>query len=215
MVLIKLNIFNLPIDIEFTPSVKILMKRKITEHKEEIQMKNILIISSSPRRNGNSDLLCDEFMKGALEAGNDVEKVFLADKKINVCLGCGACYGTSRCVQNDDMADLLEKMVKADVIVLATPVYFYSMAGQLKIFIDRCVPRYTEMANKEFYYIMTAADTNRKMLDKTVEAIRGFTEDCLPNAKEKAIIYGVGAWNKGEIKNTDAYKEAYELGKNA
>ena len=57
-------------------------------------MKNILVISSSPRRNGNSDLLCDEFIKGALEAGNKVEKVFLADKKINVCLGCGACYNS-------------------------------------------------------------------------------------------------------------------------
>ena len=60
-------------------------------------------------------------------------------------------------------------MVDADVIVLATPVYFYSMAGQLKVFIDRCVPRYTEMANKEFYFILTAADTNEKMLNRTVE----------------------------------------------
>lgn len=178
-------------------------------------MKNILVISSSPRRNGNSDLLCDEFIKGALEAGNKVEKVFLADKKINVCLGCGACYNTSKCIQKDDMVDLNDKMVEADVIVLATPVYFYSMAGQLKVFIDRCVPRYTEMANKEFYFILTVADTNEKMLNRTVEAIRGFTEDCLPNAVEKGIIYGVGAWNKGEIKNTKAFKEAFELGKNA
>ena len=108
-------------------------------------MKNILVISSSPRRNGNSDLLCDEFIKGALEAGNKVEKVFLADKKINVCLGCGACYNTSKCIQKDDMVDLNDKMVEADVIVLATPVYFYSMAGQLKVLIDRCVPRYTEI----------------------------------------------------------------------
>ena len=89
------------------------------------------------------------------------------------------------------------------------------MAGQLNVFIDRCVPRYTEMANKEFYFILTAADTNEKMLNRTVEAIRGFTEDCLPNAVEKGIIYGVGAWNKGEIKNTKAFKEAFELGKNA
>ena len=74
-------------------------------------MKNILVISSSPRRNGNSDLLCDEFIKGALEAGNKVEKVFLADKKINVCLGCGACYNTSKCIQKDDMVELNDKMV--------------------------------------------------------------------------------------------------------
>lgn len=91
-------------------------------------------------------------------------KSFLADKKINVCLGCGACYNTSKCIQKDDMVELNDKMVEADVIVLATPVYFYSMAGQLKVFIDRCVPRYTEMANKEFYFILTAADTNEKCL---------------------------------------------------
>ena len=95
-------------------------------------MKNIIVISSSPRRNGNSDLLCDEFIKGALEAGNKVEKVFLADKKINVCLGCGACYNTSKCIQKDDMVDLNDKMVEAYVIVLATPVYFYSMQDSLK-----------------------------------------------------------------------------------
>ena len=177
-------------------------------------MKNILVISSSPRRNGNSDLLCDEFIKGALEAGNKVEKVFLADKKINVCLGCGACYNTSKCIQKDDMVELNDKMVEADVIVLATPVYFYSMAGQLKVFIDRCVPRYTEMANKEFYFILTAADTNEKMLNRTVEAIRGFTEDCLSGSKEAGIIYGVGAWQAGEIKNTSAYDEAYRMGMN-
>ena len=74
-------------------------------------MKNILVISSSPRRNGNSDLLCDEFIKGALEAGNKVEKVFLADKKINVCRGCDACYNTSKCIQKDDMVDLNDKVV--------------------------------------------------------------------------------------------------------
>ena len=76
--------------------------------------------------------MCDEFIKGALEAGNKVEKVFLADKKINVCLGCGACYNTSKCVQKDDMAELNDKMVDADVIVLATPVYFTQWQDSLK-----------------------------------------------------------------------------------
>lgn len=111
------------------------------------------------------------------------------------------------------MADLLDKMVKADVIVLATPVYFYSMDGQLKTFIDRTVPRYTEISNKDFYYIMTAADTQKSSLNRTIEALRGFTEDCLPGANEADIIYGTGAWKIGEIKNTPAYNEAYKMGK--
>ena len=117
-------------------------------------MKQVLIISASPRRQGNSDTLCDQFAKGAKEAGHQVEKINLQDKKINFCLGCGACNSTHICVQKDDMKPLLDKMIVADVIVLATPVYFYSMNGQLKTFIDRCVPRYTEMTNKDFYFIL-------------------------------------------------------------
>ncbi len=97
-------------------------------------MKKILIISSSPRKGGNSDLLCDRFADGAKDSGHTVEKVFLADMNIRYCHGCGACNATHKCVQKDDMALILDKMVNADVIVLATPVYFYSMNGQMKTF---------------------------------------------------------------------------------
>ena len=176
-------------------------------------MKKVLIISASPRRNGNSDILCGRFAQGAEEFGNTVEKVFLADKNIGYCKGCGVCNTTHKCVQKDDMKEILDKMVEADVIVLATPVYFYSMDGQMKTFIDRTVPRYTEISNKDFYYIMTAADTEKANLERTMEAFRGFTEDCLDGAKEAGIIYGTGAWQIGEIKNTPAYDEAYKMGK--
>ena len=176
--------------------------------------KNILIISASPRRNGNSDTLCNRFMEGAIESGNKVEKIFLKDKKIGYCSGCGYCFEHHKCSQKDDMAEILDKLVKADVIVLATPVYFYSMDAQMKCFIDRTTPRYTEMTDKEFYFIMTAADTDKQNLKRTMEAFRGFTEDCLDGAKEAGIIYGVGAWNAGDINNTPAYQEAYEMGKN-
>lgn len=73
------------------------------------------------------------------------KKIFLRDKKIAFCTGCGVCNRTSVCVQKDDMAEVLDQMVKADVIVLATPIYFYTMDGQLKTMIDRTVPRYTEI----------------------------------------------------------------------
>ncbi len=176
-------------------------------------MKNILIISASPRKGGNSDILCDRFAEGAGEKGHKVEKVFLASKNIGYCLGCGGCNSSNKCVQKDDMAEILDKMVKADVIVLATPVYFYSMDGQLKTFIDRTVPRYTEISNKDFYFIMTAADTHKDNLKRTLEGLRGFTQDCLEGAEEAGVIYGTGAWNIGEIKNTPAYNQAYEMGK--
>lgn len=176
-------------------------------------MKNVLIISASPRKNGNSDTLCDRFAQGVKDSGNHVEKVFLASKNIGYCRGCGVCNDTHKCVQRDDMAEILDKMVTADVIVLATPVYFYTMDGQMKTFIDRTVPRYTEISNKDFYYIMTAADTDKASLNRTVESFRGFTEDCLDNARECGTIYGVGAWHVGEIKDTPAYDEAYAMGK--
>lgn len=175
--------------------------------------KKVLIISASPRKGGNSDTLCDQFLLGAQEAGHTVEKVFLRNHKINYCMGCGVCNNTHVCVQKDDMKDLLDKMVNADVIVLSTPVYFYTMDGQLKTFIDRCVPRYTEISNKEVYFIVAAADTEKDNLHPTIEGLRGFTRDCLEGSKEKGIIYGVGAWQVGEIKTLPAYKEAYEMGK--
>lgn len=177
-------------------------------------MKNVLILSASARRGGNSDLLCDQFLAGARDAGHRAEKIFLRDKKINYCLGCGVCNATHVCVQKDDMKDLLDKLVNADVIVLATPVYFYTMNAQLKTLIDRTVPRYTQISRKDFYFIVAAADTDIRHMQKTVDGLRGFTQDCLEDAREKGIIYGVGAWQAGEIKNTPAFKQAYDAGKN-
>ncbi len=175
--------------------------------------KNIVVLSGSPRKGGNSDLLCDEFIKGSLEAGNQVEKICLADKKIKYCIACDACKRNNGvCVWKDDMAVILEKMIKADVIVMATPVYFYTMAAQMKTFIDRTVARYTEIRNKEFYFIVAAADSNEHAMERTIEGFRGFTY-CLSGAKEKGIVYGVGAWHKGEIKGSRAMKEAYVMGK--
>ena len=177
--------------------------------------KKVLALSSSPRRGGNSDLLCDQFIKGAQEGGHDAEKIFLKDKKINYCTGCGTCLnGKKPCPQKDDMAGILSKMIEADVIVMATPVYFYTMCGQMKTLIDRCCSRYTEISGKEFYFIVTAADDSKPAMERTLEGFRAFTS-CLSKAKEKGIIYGTGAWNIGEIKKSNAMKQAYEMGKKA
>lgn len=177
-------------------------------------MKRVLLISSSPRKNGNSDLLCDQFQKGANDAGHRAEKIFLAERRIHYCTGCGACANATRpCVQKDDVAEILEKMVESDVIVLATPVYFYSMSAQLKTLIDRSCPRYTAISNKEFYFILTAADTNRAAMNRTLESLRGFTEDCLEGSREKGILLGLGVMGRGEVKDTPVYREAYEMGK--
>jgi len=107
-------------------------------------------MSASPRKGGNSDLLCDQFLLGAQEAGHRVEKIFLRDKTINLCIACDACQGNGgRCIHQDDMVEILDKMIRADVIVMATPVYFYTMNGQMKTLIDRTYARYTKISNKE------------------------------------------------------------------
>jgi multimeric flavodoxin WrbA len=174
--------------------------------------KKVIIISSSPRKGGNSDLLCDEFLNGVNKTGYNVEKIFLKDKNINYCTGCGTCISKGKaCSQKDDMAEILNKLINSDVIVMATPIYFYTMCGQMKTFIDRTCSRYNEISNKDFYFIMTAADNNRKAIDRAVEEFRGFTS-CLSNPKEKGIIAGTGAWNIGDIKRSKTMKQAFEYG---
>lgn len=174
--------------------------------------KKVLIISASPRRGGNSDYLCDQFMHGAQKSGHEVEKIFFHDKRINYCQGCGACYNTGKCVQKDDMVEILNKMVETDVLVLGTPVYFYTMDAQLKTLIDRTVPRYNELKGK-VYLIATLADKKKDSISGTVAAFRGFM-DCLDNVEEAGIIVGYGAWNKGDIKGNRAVEEAYQAGLN-
>lgn len=174
--------------------------------------KKVLILSGSPRKNGNSDMLCDAFAKGAAEAGHTVEKIRVAEKNIGYCRACYACRGTGVCAVRDDMAEVLQKMIDADVLVLASPVYFYSIDAQLKALIDRTVARWLEVKNKEFYYIVTAADGEEAAAETTIACFRGYA-DCVEGAKEMGILYGMGVYEKGEIRDTPAMEKAYAMGK--
>ena len=177
--------------------------------------KTVLILSSSPRRGGNSDTLCDEFLRGALEAGNEAEKVFLSDKTIRYCTGCSVCSLHKKpCPQKDDAAEIISKMLAADVIVLGTPVYFYAMSAQLKTFLDRCCGLYTEMKDKEFYFIASAAEgeAGREHLEHVFDNLMGFI-DCLENPVVKGKVLATGVWHAGEIKGHPALQEACEMGK--
>lgn len=176
-------------------------------------MKKVLILSGSPRKGGNSDLLCDEFGRGAQESGNEVEKIRIAAKKIVPCSACYYCRDHSgTCVYRDDMAEVLQKMIEADVLVLASPVYFYSIDAQLKAVIDRTVSRWLEVKNKEFYYIITMADEESASADTTLACFRGYA-DCVEGAVEKGHIIAGGVYEPGSIKNTPAPEQAYRMGK--
>ena len=176
-------------------------------------MKKVLILSGSPRKGGNSDTLCDEFLKGAVETGNKVEKIFVTGKNIGYCKACYACKDTGICAIKDDMKEVLEKILEADVIVLSSPVYFYSISAQLKAVIDRTVAKWLEIKNKEFYYIMTAAEDEPTTMDCTLECFRGLAA-CLEGSKEMGVIYAKGVYERGEINGTKFIKQAYEMGKN-
>ena len=145
-------------------------------------MKKVLVISSSPRKGGNSDLLCDEFIRGASDVGNEVEKIRLAEKNVGFCKACYACQKLGKCFQNDDANEIIEKMLSADVIVLATPVYFYSMDAQLKALIDRCFSRWSDFGRfkgTEFWLVVTAGDEHHEMMSATLAGLRGFMRDCM------------------------------------
>lgn len=175
--------------------------------------KKVLVLVASPRKGGNSDLLCDQFMCGAAEAGHDVEKIYLMDKRIEHCKACGVCKGNGgQCMQQDDMAEILDKIINADVIVMATPVYFYTMNGRMKTLIDRTYARYTRVSNKEMYFIITAAVSKKELLERTLDEFRGFTT-CLNGPKIKGVIYGAGAWDMSDIKGSPSMNQAYEMGK--
>ena len=174
--------------------------------------KKVLILSGSPRKGGNSDVLCDEFKRGAIEAGNEVEKIRVADKKIGYCTACYYCQKSGgKCAIKDDMEEILTKIIDVDVIVLASPVYFYSIDAQLKTVIDRTVARWTEVKDKEFYYIATCADEGRESLERTIECFRGYA-DCVEGAVERGIVYGTGVYQMGEVQDSSAMDEAYKMG---
>ena len=174
-------------------------------------MKKIVILSASPRKMGNSDLLCQQFKKGAEESGNSVEQIYLYDKKIEFCRACYACFKTGKCVLQDDMSEILEKMQSADVIVVATPTYFMTMNGMLKNTIDRFLPKWRELDGHDVYLIITGHD-GKERLKLVGEELTGIFKNLGNNIK--GIVWGEGVWQKGEVRETKAMSEAHQLGHN-
>src|SRR5574344_93362 len=174
--------------------------------------KKVLIVAASPRKNGNSDILASQFTKGAEKEGHRVEIIYLREYEINYCMGCMACLKKGKCVQNDDVDSIMPKMMEADVIVFATPVYYYDLSGQMKTFLDRCNPLYSRMSDKDFYYIVTCADDSDEMVHRVFDSFEGFAY-CFENIRNKGRIYGLNANEKGEVTDTPAFEKTYELGR--
>ena len=174
----------------------------------------VLIISCSPRRGANSEILAGEFERGAREAGHEVELISLRDKQIGFCKGCLACQKTGRCVLHDDADQIARKMLNAEVIAFATPVYFYEMCGQMKTMLDRTNPLFpADYAFRDIYLLAAAADDAERAMDGVVKGLEGWIS-CFEKAGLKGVLRGLGLTGPGEAKGVDAFLQAaYDMGK--
>ncbi len=175
---------------------------------------NILIFSGSPRKGGNTDLLVEAFAKGASQK-HHVEVVSVHDYKVNPCMGCNACFKNkaNACVQKDDMSLIYEKMSRADMLVIASPVYFYGLSAQLKAVIDRFHnPIRDTFRLKKMALLLVGAATLPELFDSILAQYRL----CLNFFKLEDVGHVLvrGVKDKGDIRNTDALQEAFHLGSN-
>lgn len=175
--------------------------------------RKVLIISTSPRKNGNSECLADAFMKGATDGGNKVEKISLYDKNIGFCKGCLTCHERGCCFIDDDANEIVEKMLTADVLAFATPIYYYEMSGQMKTMLDRANPLYTaDYAFRDVYMLSAAADDEEGVDTRAVSGLEGWVE-CFPKARLAGSVFAGGVTGVGAIEGHAALAEAYEMGK--
>jgi len=186
----------------------------------------VLVISTSPRIRSNSDALANEFVRGAQDAGHDVEKISLRGKNILFCRGCLTCATNSTAeafnkgeggkvcvIKNDDVAEIIQKMHDADVICWATPIYYYEMSGQMKVLIDRGNPLYrSDYHFRDVYMLSTAAEDEPDVPERAVEGLTGWI-DCFENAQLKGTVFAGGVTSMDEIEGHPALQKAYKMGK--
>lgn len=176
-------------------------------------MRKILIISSSPRKGGNSETLAQSFAKGAKEAGNNVETIYLREKHYGFCKGCLACLKLGHCAIKDDAVEIAARMHDADVLVFATPVYYYSVSGQLKTMLDRANPLFgSDYAFTKVYLLATAAEDEAYTVEGAVTAVQGWV-DCFERCELAGTIFAGGVNGVGDIAGHPALEKAYQMGK--
>lgn len=176
--------------------------------------KKVLIISTSPRKGSNSNALAEEFAKGAEASGHQVEKISLIGKNIQFCRGCLACQNTKRCVIHDDADTIVQKkMLYADVLVFATPIYYYEMCGQMKTLLDRANPLFpSDYAFRDVYFIASSAEDGDEVWSRAASGLEGWIA-CFPKAQLSGVVFGGNVTETGMIQGSPAMKKAFEAGK--
>lgn len=176
-------------------------------------MKKVLIITSSLRGRSNSDILAADFAEGAREAGHEVTEISLKGKTIGFCRGCLACQKTGRCVIADDARPICDAVKDADVLVFASPVYYYSISGQLKTLLDRLNPLFAaDYAFREVYFLSSAAEDSEEAAENPKTAVQGWV-DCFEEARLAGTVFAGGCDAPGAIEGHPALGEARAMGR--
>ena len=178
--------------------------------------KKVLIVSTSIRKGSNSEILAQEVERGALDAGNEVEFVSLAGREIGFCRGCLACQKTGNCVIRDEMDALIGKVREADAIVFATPIYYYEMSGQMKVFLDRCNPLYiSDYKFRSVYLVTASAEEGDDVAERAAQGLQGWIE-CFPKASFGGVLSSGGVPGPNEAAGReDLLAAALEFGRRA
>lgn len=183
-----------------------------TETDKGRKMKKILIITGSPRKNGNSNTLVEHFIKGAEEQGHKVFRFDSAFKTVHPCIACNKCGMNGDCIFNDDFNYVRENIVDADMVVFATPMYYFGVSTQIKAVIDRFYSINGQIhVPKQAALIMTYANT----AEEEAQPIKSHYATLLNYLGWTSVgeIIAPGVWTEGSVKNTQYPKMAYELGK--
>lgn len=178
-------------------------------------MKKILIVSTSPRTNSNSEALALAFAEGAKEAGHEVDFVSLRGRTVNFCRGCFVCQEKLRCVIHDDADEICQKALSADVLVFATPIYYYEMSGQLKTLLDRLNPLFpSDYAFRDVYLMTAAAEDEAYVPKRAISGLEGWIE-CFERARLAGTVFMGGVTAVGENPKHPALEEARRMGRKA
>lgn len=173
----------------------------------------VVVISSSLRAGSNSEALALEFGRGAEDAGHAVTFISLRGMNLGFCRGCLSCQKTGGCIIDDDAAAIADAVLEADVVALATPVYYYGMSGQLKTLLDRLNPLYPKDYRFRRVFVLTAAaEDDPHVPERTVEGIRGWT-DCFEKAELAGHVFAGGVTGPGETDGHPALKAARDMGR--
>lgn len=185
---------------------------ELLNDKTDKKMK-IVVLTGSPRRNGNTNHLAGQFIKGAEEAGHEVYRFDCAQRKVSPCIACNRCGMNGQCIFNDDFEQLRPHLVAADMVVFATPMYYFGFSSQLKAVIDRFYALNGQIKGnvKQSVLLMAFADTAPEEAEPMLSHYHTLLRYL--GWKDSGTVVAAGMWPAGAVNGTEYSRQAYELGR--